>query len=354
MPARPSNARDFFDRITTVADPAVAIRQLADPAGRMSEEEWLECKADPLSDTRMGKAPAKDRESKLRSIWCQALSGFGNSVDGVLVWGLDARRGGDGTDCIRDLIPVDNPLALRSRLMEQQHGATDTPLSGVEVRAFEDPPGSGKGYVVCFIPEGAFKPYRAEIKDAKQYFIRVGDHFAVASSSLLRTLFYPKAQVHLKVRTYIWWEMAINPPLDAVFGCDFTVRNIGAVSARSLEIAVASVRPLNNWSRETGDQTWTHERTDSRSWLFIFPRILHPGAVAKWFRLTWTTPTTTAFSDHRVIPQSPDIEFRLSAFAEHQQPQYARILFGIEELSLPTCGRREATKIVVAEETEPW
>jgi hypothetical protein len=352
MPPRPSRAREFFTEVHSSSDPAARIRELAGPGRGLSEEEWLDCKADPLSDPRMGKAPRKDREVKLRSIWFEALCGFANVSDGVLIWGLDARKGDDGADVIRECVPVEDPHALRSRLKELLRGATDTPLSGVEVEAYEDPRGSGKGYVICFIPEGQFKPYRAETKGAKQYIIRAQDQFVVAPSSLLRTLFYPRTQAHFEVTARVEWRLAPHPRRDAEFGCSFSVKNIGTVSARNLEITLDAPHTLKDLGIGGIADRWvTYTLSGGLSQLTL-QRALHSGVTTGEFRLQWVTPTTNT-SGNRAIPQSPDIDFRLSLYAENQPPQYARLQFGMDELTLPA-GVREGARTVAAEETQPW
>jgi hypothetical protein len=355
MPPRPSIARTFCDLIASAADPAAEIRKLTHPERALSEEEWLDCKADPLSDTRKSNVPAKSREENLRSIWCKALSGFGNSGDGVLVWGLDARKGEEGVDIIRAPVLVNNPSALRSRLMELQHQATEPVLGGVEVKACEDQPGSGKGYVVCFVPEGAFKPYRAEIPGKKQYYIRAGDQFVMASQEQLRALFYPRAQAHLEVTAVVQWRLSERGD-EAIFECGLAAKNVGSASARSLEITVASAHRLKKLANvATPNRRWEPECLGGGLWQYTFQRTLHPGGTAPEFRLEWSTPTTSAISEsgNRGIPLSPDIDLRLSIYAENQPPQYARFQFPMDELTL-LLGVGHATRTRVAEETQPW
>ena len=55
------------------------------------------------------------------------------------------------------------------------------------------------GCVVCLIPEGKNKPYRAKLVDEK-YFMRAPDRMEVIPHSLLRSLFYPTSAPELEGR----------------------------------------------------------------------------------------------------------------------------------------------------------
>src|SRR5207237_1136966 len=143
MPESPSLARLFFEQIIGSTEPAAFIRGFV--ASRMREEEWLDFKQ------FMNDGDAK-------AAWSTALSGFANTGGGVLVWGIDARKDPtDQIDAACAVMPIAAPSKLASRLNELHRGATDPPVTGVEVREFLDA-GSSDGFVVCFVPESKSKP----------------------------------------------------------------------------------------------------------------------------------------------------------------------------------------------------
>src|SRR5271157_1593181 len=96
-------------------------------------------------------------EQKIKEFWCINLSAFGNTQGGVLIWGIGAKQI-DKVDAAwsRPLVP--SPDTLRTKLFELHHLATDPPLSGVEIEAITVPNEGGRGFVVCFVPQGAFVP----------------------------------------------------------------------------------------------------------------------------------------------------------------------------------------------------
>ena len=136
-------------------------------------------------------------DRSVKKIWSEALSGFANTEGGVLVWGIDARKDSDtGVDRASDLSLVKNPEGFVSRLKELHSQSTDPPISGVDFWFAEDDTSPGFGFVACYVPESKFKPHRAEAAE-RNYYIRAGDSFHVASVSLLRNLFFPEYHSHL-------------------------------------------------------------------------------------------------------------------------------------------------------------
>jgi hypothetical protein len=85
-----------------------------------------------------------------------------------------ARREGVIEALVDHGLQWDNPQALKSRLIEFQRGAVDPPLANVEIEAFPLPDNPSKGFVVCYTPEGPFKPYRSE-QAGQRWFLRAGD-----------------------------------------------------------------------------------------------------------------------------------------------------------------------------------
>src|SRR5207249_4530132 len=115
-----STARQFFDQL--VAGGASTIEALVPAATH--ETEWR--------DFKSGEYLKDDKET-----WSEAVCGFANNQGGVLVWGIDARKDkATGIDAASDVKPVQNPAALRSRLLELLRTAAEPPVPGVVVQDF--------------------------------------------------------------------------------------------------------------------------------------------------------------------------------------------------------------------------
>ena len=183
---KPSNARDFFNKLTRDSNPSAAIQRLVNATPPVFESEWLDFKG-----------AARIDDAGIKKTWSEALAGFATTQGGVLIWGVDARKDkATGIDAACGLSLVKNPSAFKTRLNELHDQATEPPVLGVETEAYPFGDSGSEGFVICFIPESPFKPHRAEYA-GRQYFIRAGDDFVVPSISLLRNLFFPQSRCRL-------------------------------------------------------------------------------------------------------------------------------------------------------------
>jgi hypothetical protein len=183
-----SSARAFFEDLKTRPDPFAYLSSLPGrilTASPFFEEEWLDFKGKPRN------------EEDEKRIWSKALSGYANITDGLIVWGIDARKQETGhgkIDAACGLSLISNPAAFESKLRDWIRDATNPPVMGVEFESYAGP--DDKGFVVCLVPESNHKPHRAEFA-GRHYYYRASDDFLMAEPGLLRTLFYPKNQPRL-------------------------------------------------------------------------------------------------------------------------------------------------------------
>ena len=186
-----SQAKTFFDDINIMGKEKGFdfLKNLIDKENKFYEQDWIDFKGAP-------------KQNDMKKIWSKAISGYANSCDGIIVWGIDARKDKD-IDYASGLSLVDDPEIFKSRLQELQRQSTDPPVRNIEYWDAFDPDNKDKGFVVCFIPESPFKPYRADAA-GRNYYIRAGDSFQVPSVSLLRRLFYPE------FHAILWPELKVK------------------------------------------------------------------------------------------------------------------------------------------------
>jgi hypothetical protein len=310
MAKAPTLAEELFGRIKSQPDPAAFLMGMADPAAPTFESDFLDFKAKPDSD---------QKNTELKKIWYEALSGLGNSGGGVLIWGIDARKDqATGIDAACDVKPIPNPNGFKSLLIELQRGATDPPLGNVMVEAWETSP--GEGLVVCLIPSGPFKPYRAEISERKQFFMRAADRFFVPSVAVLRSLFYPQS---LAVFELLATQRLRIDPYDRFLlsECEIVVRNVGTGTARSPFIVVQfDAAPAQN----SGLPNWEMVKWNNEVWYYYGNRPIHPDSGFPLDVLTWSVPLNPS-------PMSPGANPRIAIsftfHAENQPQQIAEIVF---------------------------
>lgn len=176
-------AEELFERI--IAGGQVAIDEFI--TTRTSEELFLEFKrsADNGNGIRLHQ---HDRDHLAK-----AISGFGNSEGGVIIWGIDCSRTTDNADVAHTRVPIVNPTRFKSWLEGVVSACTVPAHSGVRHHAI--PVDANNGYVVTLIPTGYGAPYQAIYK--KQYFIRAGSDFAPTPHEVLAGLFGRRPQPHV-------------------------------------------------------------------------------------------------------------------------------------------------------------
>jgi len=229
----PSRAEDLYQKIVGDNDPVAMLSGMVD--SHVAEEEYLEFKGGKI----------QGHEQKVKTYWSEALSGFGNTEGGVLVWGVRANRitqhaGGRAIDCAEKAEFVPRPFELVQLLKDVHLAATVPPLRGVECRSFPAD-ASGARFVVSLVREGQDKPYRADYDASKGYFQRVGDNFVPIPHSLLRSLFYPKARADITATV----RVARSDPNSDLIDFFLTLGNSGDVSANEIMLIVRTDEPID-------------------------------------------------------------------------------------------------------------
>ncbi len=140
-------AEDLFDRLRRRGE--TAIEELV--AERETEELFLDFKRSS-DDGRGTRLSNTDRNNLAK-----AISGFGNSEGGVVVWGVDCSRDIDGADVAKAKLPITNVKRYRSWLEGVVSGCTIPPHTGVEHDII--PTADGDGYVLTCVPHSNSAPH---------------------------------------------------------------------------------------------------------------------------------------------------------------------------------------------------
>lgn len=175
--------REIYDRI--VQGGIDTINQFI--LDRESEELFLDFKRS--SDNGKGNRLSTNDRNNL----AKAISGFGNSEGGVIVWGIDCSTDFDGADVAKAKFPINNPKRFKSLLEGIVSGCTIPPHTRVEHHAIEED--SEKGYVISLIPKSNYAPH--QMLPNKQYFIRAGSSFIPTPHDVLAGMFGRRPQAHV-------------------------------------------------------------------------------------------------------------------------------------------------------------
>lgn len=152
---------------------------------RTTEELFLDFKRS--ADNGKG----KKLDSSDRKNLSKAISGFGNSEGGVIVWGIDCSKDCDGADVAKAKMPLENVDRFISLLQNAILGCTLPPHNGVENYGVKEG-NDNKGYAITLIPKSLNSPHQATI-DLK-YYMRTGSNFSSVTHGLLSGMFGRRPQ----------------------------------------------------------------------------------------------------------------------------------------------------------------
>jgi hypothetical protein len=324
-----TSAQTFFDQIMGAADPLSEIRNLINPASPVFEDEWKDFKSGTAGPAG-AQVPLPD--NVVKETWSTALSGFGNTGGGVLVWGIDCRSvpspmdPKNSIDVASGLRPVTNPDALKSRLLQLHHESTDPPVGGIRVETVHDP--ASGGYVVCLIPESSIRPHRALHVKNSPYYMRAGDDFVLMPTPFLRQLFFPVVAPRLVVSVVSEIEGA-----GASWSYHFKimVENRGTASAKDLFLRVFCTPPSSQStavSHHPGLE-WMVAPTQpvKGAQTFVRDRILHPGV--------FSTATICRVRPSDGYDYGSGIWLKFQMFAADTRPFYSRLYLPLHRLIAP-------------------
>lgn len=184
-------AEDIFSEIVNSGEIAID-RFISD---FHSENLWLDFKRS--SDSGSGvKLSTSDRENLAK-----AISGFGNSDGGVVVWGVDCRRDPKtGADLPGAKHPISNPERFVSWLENAVSSCVTPPHAGVEHVAVKRQ-GASDGFVATLITQSIHAPHQCiQPTTDLRYYMRAGSSFSAVPHAILAGLFGRRPQPRVAVK----------------------------------------------------------------------------------------------------------------------------------------------------------
>ena len=110
-----------------------------------------------------------------RKTFGKALSAFANSAGGLLVFGVEARKGDDNVDCAQAAKPITNIERFKSEATTASGQLLQPRHDGIAVEAIPSQRQTGAGYLLVYVERSERRPHRSEAAGQKQYFKRAGD-----------------------------------------------------------------------------------------------------------------------------------------------------------------------------------
>lgn len=181
-------AEDIFEKI--IKDGEIAINEFI--LARKSEELFLDFKRS--SDNDSGRMlHQNDRENLAK-----AISGFGNSEGGVIVWGIDCSKDIDHADVAHTKYTIQNVKRFVSWLEGVVSGCTVPPHTKVQ-HHYIVLNNKDEGFVATLIPKSDHAPHQVAVhgKFQYQYYIRAGSNFERTPHAVLAGMFGRRPQPHV-------------------------------------------------------------------------------------------------------------------------------------------------------------
>lgn len=218
-----SAARSLLSRLQSVAGAALddVLRDIA------SESYFVDFKnSTPGSNPRT----ASDKD---RNIMAKAISGFGNSEGGLLIWGIDHREDRATGQTVTTLVGVEDAVTLASQLEAKVATAT-IPLHTSVSNCVIGPNSDGKNFVVTYVPRSPMAPLQV-IPDLK-YYIRAGSDFVPAPHAVLAGMFGQTPQP--LVQPMFRFNKLKRDGTRFRVDCTLGVQNISSVTAKGAYVTV--------------------------------------------------------------------------------------------------------------------
>ena len=227
---------------------AAEIEWLGEESAAAVVRRWLGHPEDLYLDfkTKDPKGPSQRASVNDRRNLAKAISGFGNSDGGLIVWGVDAKPAPNGEDVGSDLKPIDGLAIFHSDLNDLIRNATKPTVPGViNYRVIEDKP-ADRGYVVTFVPPGTHPPCRAEFDNNNHVYKRAGSQFYPMEPYDLRDVIfrqnYPKLEVELEGE-----DVDTSSSARHSYSLRVVIRNRGPLTLFGFKLAIEAPAKLLEW-----------------------------------------------------------------------------------------------------------
>jgi hypothetical protein len=213
-------------------------------AAGASEELYLDFKRS--ADEGRGNRLALNDRANL----AKAISGFGNTAGGVIVWGVDCRPDGSGADVVGQRFPIQQAHRYKSWLEGSVSGATIPSHPGV-IHAVLSQRQDESGFVATLIPAADNPPLQTP--SDFRYLMRAGSNFTPIPHPLLASMFGRRAAPALEMdfiaKPADLSKFGLTPVISP--GWEVRVSNRSLVAARELFVVwTARSNPSNGGLRQ--------------------------------------------------------------------------------------------------------
>ncbi len=291
---------------------SIHLREIESYIGVQSETLQLDFKR------AQGPEPSKNDKENLAI----AMSGFANSIGGLIVWGVDCRKV-DGVDQACGLFPIPKVRAFVSRLRDLSESAVMPRLDRVEHRSISQI--DGAGFAVTYVPESDSGPHMAKFGD-DHYYKRSGTSFRKMEHFDIADMFGKRRSAHLD----LVYHVDRNAMPQIVIG----LRNTGRGSARGPYLSLNLRRGPFMWDQfglnGNGVEGMKRMLSPTRDYSLTYGEgsdfLIHPGRTLDVMRYR--------LSSQRPIPPDRDVEIDYEYCADEVLLKRGTLLVPLAEVQL--------------------
>ncbi len=200
--------RNLFEKLRNGGEKAV------EELVRQGVHEKVELEFKTKSDPSHGRYSNDDKKNLAKE-----LSAFSNSMGGLLVWGVVAKKDANDIDRALATARISDIDRFRSDTLTLVGELIAPRNEDVHVEAVHAADGSGAGYLLVYVGRSERRPHRGEAKGQKQYFKRSGDstyameHFDIEDA--FGRVSTPELSIHWELEPYldgpqVWsWDLVL-------------------------------------------------------------------------------------------------------------------------------------------------
>ncbi|MES2726499.1 MAG: ATP-binding protein [Bacteroidota bacterium] len=180
--------------------------------------------------------PEKTKDDFDYKNFSKCLSGFANSQGGIIVWGVKASTNKEGIDVAHTLKPIKEVVKFENYLKRNEGRAIVPSVLGIEYKTLIKE--GNEGYLLIYVPESDRAPIMAQ--HDKHYYKRSGDSFYICEHFDIVDIFNRKTSPQLEVTLT---KESFNIFDNEMYVGFVTIKNIGSVSAKYIELSLNVNRP---------------------------------------------------------------------------------------------------------------
>lgn len=220
------------------------------------------------------------------------LSAFSNSMGGLLVWGVRAKKVASGElDCASSAVPIRDIERFKSEAIRRSAAALMPRHDGIFIESISSATAQGAGYLLVLVERSERRPHRSEVSGDKHYWKRSGDSAMMMEHYDVEDAFKRMTVAGLRVTHDIHAGGSVRNSNSAYYNIMIAIEldNYSEVSARHPYLIVENINSTLQ-IHEQEQMIFTRSRGTEVMFYTGADNIIHPGLSLKMTTLRFHIP----------------------------------------------------------------